>query len=498
MKPKILSFYLTTVIIMFFGTCVFGVPKYTDKQTALKMAKVLDKGTFGRYTISSTYVQNDNVSKYYISVILSDGSSQKWFISQIHKWSRDDKLQLSNNRALLFLDLRDTKFVVLDKNEFHKLALRSKVFTKEFGAGDLLRGKKFRFRIKNFSLISPTEAAFGRDDTGSKYRYIIDLFNGMRELLTYEDAFRIQEKEYLRIEPDPNFPTYERAYHVTKIVPYPKTPSVDGVSQFGIEIQFDQPIRLSGDQFPYEIFERKRYKRRTRKTEKEFTLDITIPNSEKKYEIRPIKNLEYLYNVKIVTDPQYPKRLLLRTSFNPMVMDIPPVIYKNGENSIYVNFFNLVDQTVLSRGMLLQAKKRRAAEQKSVKRIPIAKAVRIESDYDRAFVAAMEIHKQSQIVREPVARINKLLTGIRQFEEAALLAKKDAELFNALSKRNHLRESVIALTIDYVKSLLAKEDLGGANAENLIGLLGQAESFTRAKQVLKNIEELREKLDARR
>ncbi|NQU65721.1 MAG: hypothetical protein HQ517_15780 [SAR324 cluster bacterium] len=409
MKQKIFSVYLITIVLLVCSFATFAannnsgkvMPKFTDKQTALELAKVLDKGTFGRYTISSAYVQNENVSDYYLSVILSDGSAQKWYLDQIYKWSRDDILLLIGNRALLFLDPTDSRFAVLDKNKFHRLALSANVYTKIFRAGDPLVGKEFRFYIKTFSLISPTETAFGRDLDGSKYRYIIDLYNGMRELLTYEDVYRILESGHLKTENNADVTAFKNAYHVTKIVPYPKSEPENGVSQFGIEIQFDQAIMLEGEQFPYQIYERKKYLKSQRRTEREFILDLTIPNSEKKFEIRPVNNLEYLQDIRIVQDPNYPKRLLLRTTFNPTVMDIPPIIYKNSDNSVYVNFFNLVDQTILSRGMLLEAKKRKEAEHESSKEIRITKAIKQDSDYARAFIIALETQKDAQTIDDP-------------------------------------------------------------------------------------------------
>jgi len=496
MKTKLFSLCGIAITMMLFCFSALAVPKYTDKETALKLAKTLDKGAFGRYTISSAYVQNDNVSQYYISVILSDGSAHKWYISQIYKWSREDKLLLENNRTLLFLDPRDTVFVVLDKNRFHRMALKSNIYIKSFAAGDPLHGKQFRFFVKTFSLISPTETAFGRDNSGSKYRYIIDLYNGMRELLTYEDAFGIMTNSLLIAEKKPIAPTFKHAYAVTKVVAHPKKPAQNGVSQFGVEIQFDRPIMLEGEDFPYQMYERKRYDRRKKKSKKEFILDITIPNSEKKFEIQGIDHLEYLQNIMIVKDPKHSKRLMLRAAFNPTVMDIPPTIYKNSDNSVFVNFFNFIDQTILSRGMLLEAQKRRDEEQKSIRKIKVTKAIKRDSDYGRAFIAGTESHKDAQTIRAPLERINKLLTGIKQFEEAALYAEKDAQLYNALKKRNQLRETIIVLSLDYIKDKLAKETVEVEDSQKMVSMLDQAESFTSRQQVLRDIGMLREKVMA--
>lgn len=502
MKKKLMD-YLIFAVIFFSGiNWAMAIPKYTDKETALSLAKVLDKGSYGRYTIASTYVQNDTAKDYYISVILSDGSSHKWFINQIYKWSRDDKLQLAGNRNLLFLDSRDSRFVVLNKNRFHRLALKANVFVKVFQGDDPLAGKTFLFQIKSFNLISPTESAFGRNITGSKYRYIMDFNNGMRELLTYEDAYTLMKKDRLRVEERIDKNVFGRAYHITKIIPHTKGEIVNGVSQFGIEVHFDQPIELEGSQLPFEIYERrargsKPQRKGKSKNQKEYVLDITIPNSEKKFEVKSLKSLEYLHDIEVVKSPKFPKRMLLRSLFNPEVMDIPPVVYKNGDNSIYVNFFNMMDQTVLNREMLLETEKRKAAEQRSVKEIKVTKTIKTDSDYGRAYVVAVETYKQSQAIRDSLTRIEKLLESIRQFEEAALLAGVDAQLYNALMKRNQLRSEVILLSLEYIKINLAKEDLGGTTARNLMKLLNQAESFTRKQDLLTEIDALREKIIAR-
>ena len=483
------------LVILIVGNLA-AVPKYTDKETALRLARVLDEGSFGRYTITSTYVQNEDINNYYISVILSDGSSKKWFIDQIYKWAREDRLRLSGNKALLFSDPADSTFKILDKNLFHKLALQANVFVKDFKVGDPLYGKQFRFRIKSFSLISPDETAFGRDNTGSKYRYILDLYNGNRELLTYEDAYKAQQSKSLIYENNFKDTTFEKAYHITRILPRSKGPSVNGVSQFGIEIHFNQSVDLLGEHFPYIIYEKDTVDRRTRKHRREFYIDFTVPNSEERFEVKPIKNLEYLYNIHVIKDPKYPKRLVLRSSLNPSVMDIPPLVYKNGENTVFVNFFNLVDQSVLSRGMLLEAKHRKEAEQSSVKEIKIEKVIQKDSDYSRAYIAATELYKESQGIKEPVPRILKLVNSIKLFEKAALMAGEDSQLYAALMQRNKLRNNVIVISLDYVKDRLATEQVGGSEANELISMLDQAESYSRNQQVIKNIELMREKLNS--
>ena len=494
MKPKI---WLTAIALLVLSVAqAVGMPKYTDKENAMALARVLDKGTFGRFTVASTYVQNVSNQDYYISVILSDGSAHKWYIDQIFKWAREDKLLLSENRSLLFLDSRDSRFVVLDKNVFHRQALQANVYVKLYKGNDPLAGQKFRFQVKSFNLISPNETAFGRDRTGSKYRYFVDMMNGTSELLTYEDAYKILKSNQLLSVKDLSDDVLGRAYQVTKVIPNPKGPVEEGVAQFGIEVQFDQSIELKGKNFPIEIYERKLYNRRTKQFSKEFVMDITIPNSEKTNVIRPVASLEYLHNIEVVKNSKYPKRTFLRASFSPEVLDIPPVVYKNSDNSVYINFFSLIDQTVISRGMLLDEKERKEKERQTYRTIRVKKSIKSDSDYGRAFISGLETQKNALSIKDEQAKIEKLLEAIRRFEESALYADSDAQLYNALTKRNQLRENVITLTMELIENRLKQPNFGGTSAKSLLDQLERAETFTGNPDVLKSIEQLREKLIA--
>ncbi len=131
-----------------------------------------------------------------------------------------------------------------------------------------------------------------------------------------------------------------------------------------------------------------------------------------------------------------------------------------------------------------------------MKEIKIENLIKKESDYSRAFIAATELYKESQAIREPLPKIQKLIYSIKQFEKSALLAEKDAQLYSALMQRNKLRNTVIMLSLDYVKNKLATESVDSAEVIELIGMLDQAESFTRSQKVIKNIDVLRDKLSS--
>jgi len=75
-----------------------------------------------------------------------------------------------------------------------------------------------------------------------------------------------------------------------------------------------------------------------------------------------------------------------------------------------------------------------------------------------------------------------------------LHSEKDSQLYNALAKRNQLKENVILITFEYIKARLSKQDLGSGDSQKMISLLDQAESFTGKQQLLNEIAGLREQL----
>lgn len=502
---------LLSVIFIYGLGSALAMPRYTDKENALKMASVLDKGKFAHLKISSTYVINDREDEFYISVVLSDGTNRKWSLDQIYSWSREDKLRLSENRSLIFLNPESTQFHVLDKNKFHKLALRAKDYIKTYAKGDPLEGKTFHYAIKSFNMIYPKETAFGRDKTGSKFRYILDLVNGTRELLTYEDAFNMtyqyneetgtyqfSEKKRLLLEKNPQL-TLEKAYQITKVVPHQKEINDTRFAQFGLEVIFDRALKLANDQFPFEIYEGMVATRHRKDKTRAFFIDITLPNAEKRdEELGRIKNLEYLHNIHLVNDPKYPKRLLLRAQFSPDLMDLTPevTVIKEDPRRLFISFFHIADQTVTSRTTLMDPKKRRRIEKESLIQIPVKPKVNLTSNYGKILMQARDASKQSNMLEGEEARQQSLIDSIKLYEEAAYHAQTDQELIDALNERNNLREKAVNIFIDFVRTNLNPKSK--YNKMTLMQKLDQAESLTQNQRLLSEIEELRYKLEKRK
>lgn len=476
------------LIFAFVSNLGFAFPKYTDKATILKLAKALDKGMLGKLKITSTYFKNDSPDHYYISAILSDGSTHNWSIDQIYEWTKNEKLKLQDNQILIFPYTNSPSFYILEKNKFHHLALRAKVFVKSYQGSDPLSGNVFRYQIKSFNLIAPTENAFGKNKKGYRYHYVLLLENRTRELLTYPDAYHIMKSKGLEITSTK--PVLRKAYHVSKIIPNIKSTPQNGISQFGVNIVFNKPILFGKNHFPIEFYEKSVIDRKNRSTKQQFMIDITLPNSEKKFEIHSIKNLEYLQNIHIAKDYRFPKRLLLRASFKPDVVNIPPVVTKTGDRTITVTFFHMIDQTVYSRQMLLNEKQRQQQIRLSEKRVKVSKVNR-NSQYGKFFIAGVDLLNGAKTVNDLAQLIDKLLKSIQNFEKAGLFSKNDHELLQALKQRNEIRKTVVSKTLILVRKKIGQE---GINKAQLIQRLEKAESFTQNEKILAQIEELKLKL----
>jgi len=91
----------------------------------------------------------------------------------------------------------------------------------------------------------------------------------------------------------------------------------------------------------------------------------------------------------------------------------------------------------------------------------------------------------------------KLIAGIKLFEEAALYAETDDQLFSALTSRNQLRETYIAAAIKVVTNKLGMDTLNNSEVSDVMLTLDQAEAFTGNQQLLKKIDKLREKVIAK-
>ncbi len=500
---KLFCVYVTVLVCLVIGvpSAGFAMPKYATKTEALKLANALNGGTIGEKTISVAFVRNHGVKEFFLNVILSDGTSHVWYVDKIYQWVQTDELQLKNNRVLLFLNPHETKFVIFDKNKFHRLALQSHTYVKRFAMGDPLAGQNLNFSIKNFNLISVHEKGFGYNNQGEKYRYIIDLYNGDKELLTYKDAYYAMLNHNFKMGrsqgQDEGQVLLKHAYHVRSLTIGTKEAVKPNIEQFGIELRFDTPIQLKAKNFPIEIYEKRIFNKKTKEFEKQYILDIIIPNSEEKYYIPEIANLEYLHNIRVMPSPGYRKRMVLRARFNPEVLDILPSIEVNSDKSIYVSFFSMIDQSILNRRMLLEAEKRRQLEKTTERTITVQRHDWGNTKFGEYFLAAVHAQELAQSDANLESGLDNMMKAIDLFTQAALYAKNDANLQRALNLRNQLQEQIAMLTLQLVATMMHNVDaMDSSEYRQLIERLDTAEKYTSDAELLRQIATMRKRLVA--
>ncbi|HJL85699.1 MAG TPA: hypothetical protein QF623_01105, partial [SAR324 cluster bacterium] len=202
---------------LLFQGSVQAFPEYTSRENAIRLADVLDKGFFRGSRITSVFVKNRGEDEYYLQAILDDGSSRLWTLDSIYDWSKNDDLILSGNRALIFPVAGSTEFDILYKNDFYRMVLQATAYLKIFGPHDPMEGKNIQMAIRKFRIIDfGEEGSYSTDEMGHRYRFVLELENGIREFLTYYDAYRLFQSGAF-INPSEGEVVHRRPYQVREL-----------------------------------------------------------------------------------------------------------------------------------------------------------------------------------------------------------------------------------------------------------------------------------------
>lgn len=461
----------------------WSAPRFTDKDKALELAQVLDKGVFRGALISSTFVQSPRAGDYQIKVVLDNGAELNWNLDQIRLWSHDSSLTLSKNRALVFPDRDGDRFGVLDKNAFTRIALRSRVYAKEYREPDLLAGQVIHYGVHGFNLVELLGLASTRDHEGNRHRYVLDLENGQRELLTYLDAWRIFNRDGLT-EGGGSQPVMRRPYRLTSIGSTPLKRNVeDGTGRFSVSLHFDRPVQLEPGHFPYRLFERKPGPGRTA-LDNTFVFEVTAPNAILPQAVNRIDALEFLYRVGAVADAHKQNRILMQAMIAPEVLTSPPEVSVEQE-VVRITFTKVEDQSVFDRKALGQAELRRKQEKLLA---PLLTSEDVERR--RLFRQHMETGlgqlDKARAQGDLTSRFDILLAAISNFREAAIQASSDQELGEALRQRNDLSRRLPLMILRHAKE--AANASGGVKAK-VLEQLKAAQSLTRETKVLKALKD---------
>ncbi len=457
-----------------------AMPEYTSRENALYLAKVLDKGLFQQKRIASTFVKNKQSHQYYLQVILDDGSSHEWKINRIYEWSLNDTLLLSKNRVLVFPDPESADFQVLDKRQFYKRALAAYAFQKNYSDHDLLTGQSLKFAIRKFGLIQPNvEGLYQTDEHGNRYRYTLDFKNGIREVLTYLDAYQLLANGWLLDATTSADFILERPFQAVGLSVFPKTLEDDlrNIWRFAIGIEFEQPVSLMPEHIPFQVVEETERSPQTGERQTRFFVQVMIPNSQITHEPEQIRSLEYLRNVQLVADTAHQNRIFLRAELNPEIFELRPYIELQ-DKLVLVNFFSVTDQSVVRKPEATQE-------------APLQLPVKTQTLFEDSYLKAVEEIRTAQ--RSPVIgfKIERYIVALGHLKQAAIEASGDAEVVQALEQRDQLYQILPKMILQHTTEQLRRADKQFSR-EVLLQQIQVAEDITINPQILKEFAKLKE------
>lgn len=475
------------MMVLLWASIASAFPKYTTRENALRLAKVIDKGIFKSYKIASAFVKNRTPHEFYLQVILDDGSSHEWYMDRIYQWVLNDQLLLTENRVLIFPSDESTEFNILDKNAFYRKVLQATAFVKRFEEHDMLAGGFLKFAIRRFRLIQPDDDdVFATDELGNRFRYVLEFKNGSREVLSYLSAYQLLHSGAFIMEPEPTDLILERAFQVQEVVSTPKKveDELRSIWSFGVEVRFDKPIHLSPNAFPFQIVEESNRDPKTGERMTRFYIHVLFPNTEKVKEIPEIRTLEYLQHVSLVTDIANQNRVFLRAQINPEIFELPPYIEVTDRNSVVVHFFSVTDQSV--------AKRKEFVEQEFPDDgiHPALRPVSRDTEYDKFYLSAVDQIRRVQGSHSLSLKIGSYLEAVELLQKAALSAKTDQQISQALQQRDVLYEILPRMIVENAQLQLERTD-NGFDQALLLEQLDEAEQITTNREYLNQLRMLR-------
>ncbi|MBF0286674.1 MAG: hypothetical protein HQM14_02555 [SAR324 cluster bacterium] len=478
------------LILLLMSNTVNAFPKYTTRENALRLAKVIDKGVFNSHRIASAFVKNRTPNEFYLQVILDDGSSHEWLMDRIYQWALNDQLVLANNRVLVFPSDESTEFYVLDKNAFYRLALSSSAFVKTYKEHDLLAEKNLKFAMRRFRLIQPEDDdLFVTDNMGNRFRYVLEFKNGSREILTYLSAYQLMHNGAFIQKPGPTDIILNRAFQVQGMKATRKKveDEIRNIWSFGVEVLLNQPMPLSPDLFPIQIVEETMRHPETGERQTRFYIHVLFPNTEQVQEIPEIRTLEYLQHVNIITDIAHQNRVFLRAQINPDVFELPPYIQVTNRQSVKVNFFIVTDQSMVKRPDFVEISQAKTMMHPALEPMPK------DTEYDKYYLAAVEKIRSVQGHHSLHLKIETYLAAVELLKKAAMNTKTDQQVAQALQQRDVLFDVLPKMVVENTQQQLHRTDRQ-FDRSMLLRHIEHAEHITTNREFLKQLRILRSSL----
>lgn len=470
---------------LLWAVTAMAAPRFIDKDTALELAMVLDKGVFRGKLITSTFVHSPQTGAYQIKVVLDNGAELNWDLEQIRFWSADDSLTLSKNRTLVFPDEDTNEFAILNKNDFTRTALRARVYAKRYTGSDVLAGQIIHFAVHQFNTVDLLELTPGRDEQGYPHRYVLDLENGQREFLSYLDAWEALNRSALMEAPGTD-PVMRTPYRLRGLRIRELERMVEnGIGKFALQMIFDRPVLLEPGHFPFRLYERKPGTGMAALDNK-FVIEVTAPNAILTQQVNEIDTLEYLYKIEAVPDGRHQNRVLLRAMIAPEVLTSPPEVEVNAD-TVAVIFTKVEDQSVFDRKALQEAELRRKQE-KLLAPTLTPEEVERRRLYRQHMETGLGQLDKARAQLNLNERFEQLLATLANFREAAIHASSDLQLEEALRQRNDLADRLPVLILEHARQSLQAPSI--PESDRLIALVRAAKNLTRDMRLLEALEDV--------
>ena len=492
-RATIISLICMVSLLSSWALAHAAAPRYADRELALKLAKVLDKGVFENKLISSTFIRKIGAEKYVVKVVLDNGGEQEWDMDQLRTWTKQGSLVLHKNNALVFPGSDSNEFAVFDKNGFVQHALRSNVYAKLHWPPDILAGKVINFQIYRFNVAELLDVNPGKDEQGYPHEYILDLQNGQREYLSFREAYESINRGALT-DAVGNSADVERTPYLLQALRERKlAPSANGgTGEFGVDMVFDRPVRLDRGHFPFQVYEERARARAMGYGEFDFVIEVTAPNAEITRGVKRIGTLEFLRDIHAISDPVHPKRVLMRAAFNPVVLTSPPDI-QVAANTVQITFTKVVDQSVLDR-KAIQDEETRRRQAKLLAETLTDEEIRRISAYRQAMQTGGDQLQTARHAPQFGAAFEEYLAALTNFTEAAANASTDRELQDAMRQRNALLVNIPLMVLEHAELAVKLKPI--PDPPGLKRLLDISAEMTRDEQLLKALQKLERQVDA--
>ncbi len=486
------GFLLGVCLFLFLGTALHAFPKYTSRENAIKLADVIDKGFYRGTNITTVFVKNRGEDEYYLQAILDDGSSRMWTLDNINDWTKNDELILSGNRALIFPMKGSTEFAVLEKNKFYRKIITAGAFIKTYETHDVLEGISLVYAIRKFRIIQQgDERHYTSDESGHRYRYVLELENGSKEYLTYPDAYRLMQNDALLESSLKGETVHRRPFRVREIADVPRQleDELRNIWSFGVEVFFDRPVTLKSSQFAYQIVEQNLRDPETGMRRNQFFVHVVFPNTIKIRDVPGFRNLEYLRYVEVVTDVEHQQRVMLRAQVNPEAIELPPYVEVTDGHSVIVRFFTVTDQSVAQpEGYLRTETPVTAARMMISPEGP-------KTDFERAYLRAVELIRSAQRQGNNHLKVESYLGALEALRIASLRADNDAQIAQTLKQRDMLLKILPEMVIRNSQMTILALQQSGMEAtdevkKQLLRQLSIAQRHAVMEEQLQNIESL--------